>query len=302
MQINRLFEIVYLLMDKKVSTAQQLADYFGVSKRTILRDIDELAAAGIPVSTLQGKGGGVTILDNFVLNKTTFDDQEQKNTLFALQDIAAAEQTGNEHLLAKLRTLFDKTDTAWLEVDLSRWGNALGDKIKFETLKQAIFKKKALLFLYSNIAGDTERRTVYPLKLLYKAKAWYLQAFCLSRREYRVFKVNRMMDITPLPETFAGENYAPPEAVINAGKVQTVHIALKFMPEAAYLAYDEFDAKDIVKSADGSLNVTATLPDDAWLYGYLLSFGPQVQVLGPQHVKEQLLKTAQAIAARYTAN
>lgn len=77
MQINRLFEMVYLLLYKKRTTAKELAEHFEVSVRTILRDIETLSSAGIPIYTLQGKGGGISILDNFVLNKAAISEEEQ---------------------------------------------------------------------------------------------------------------------------------------------------------------------------------------------------------------------------------
>ena len=69
MQIDRLFDIVYTLLRKKSATAAELAERFGVSKRTILRDIETLSVAGIPILTSPGKGGGVSISSSFVLDK-----------------------------------------------------------------------------------------------------------------------------------------------------------------------------------------------------------------------------------------
>lgn len=61
MQINRLFEIVYILLDKKMVTARELSEHLEVSQRTIYRDIDTLSAAGIPIYTNKGKGGGISL-------------------------------------------------------------------------------------------------------------------------------------------------------------------------------------------------------------------------------------------------
>ena len=85
MQINRLFEIIYLLLNKKLTTASELAEYFEVSVRTIYRDIDTLSSAGIPIYALQGKGGGISLLDNYVLDKSVLSEREQNEILFALQ-------------------------------------------------------------------------------------------------------------------------------------------------------------------------------------------------------------------------
>ena len=89
MQINRLFEIVYILFDRKTITARELADHFEVSQRTIYRDIDTLSISGIPIYTTKGKGGGISILPEFVLNKSVLTDAEQNEILSALQSLNA---------------------------------------------------------------------------------------------------------------------------------------------------------------------------------------------------------------------
>lgn len=96
MQISRLFEIVYLLLDKKCITAQELADRFEVSARTIYRDIDTLSQAGIPVFASRGKGGGIRLMDNFILNKSVLSKEEQSSILSALHGMNALQpgQTG----------------------------------------------------------------------------------------------------------------------------------------------------------------------------------------------------------------
>lgn len=78
MQIHRMVEIIYLLMHKKTVTAKQLADHFEVSTRTAYRDIDTLCKAGIPIYTTKGKGGGIHLIDSFVLNKWILSEQEQR--------------------------------------------------------------------------------------------------------------------------------------------------------------------------------------------------------------------------------
>ncbi|MCL2775402.1 MAG: HTH domain-containing protein, partial [Oscillospiraceae bacterium] len=109
MQINRLFEIVYMLMNKKAATAKELSDHFEVSQRTIYRDIDILNEAGIPVYTNKGKGGGISILDNFLLNKSVFSDQEQNEILFALQSFRAVKYVNADTVLTKLSAIFKKS-------------------------------------------------------------------------------------------------------------------------------------------------------------------------------------------------
>ena len=135
MQIHRLFEILYLLLDKKNITAIELADHFEVSKRTILRDIDVLTAAGIPIYTSQGKGGGIKILDSFVLDKTLISEEEQNKIMFALQCISSTQHIDVTDVLSKLNAIFENSKNNLLKADFSRLGNIASNKKRFKPHK-----------------------------------------------------------------------------------------------------------------------------------------------------------------------
>lgn len=89
MQIHRLFEIVYILLEKKNVTAKELAEHFEVSARTIYRDVETLAEAGILIYANKGKGGGIRLLPEFVLNKTVITQQEKTDILSSLSALGA---------------------------------------------------------------------------------------------------------------------------------------------------------------------------------------------------------------------
>lgn len=295
-----MFEIVYLLLERKKVTADELAKHFEVSKRTILRDIEALSIAGIPIFTSKGKGGGISLLENYVLNKTVLSTDEQNQIIFALQSLAATENLDSQHILSKLQALFKKTDTNWIEVNFSRWGNEGIDNKKFELLKQSIIENIAISFTYANSNGHTGRKKVYPLKLLFKSKAWYLQAYCLLNQECRVYKINRMNEIESDNETFSRQNFEIPkiENTSDAFK-DTLCLKLLFSKDSTFRVYDEFNASDIKMNNDGSLLVSTQLPDDYWLYSFLLSLGTGVRVLSPQNVKEKLLAQIDGIKKMY---
>ena len=94
MQDSRLFRIVYYLLDKGKCTAPELADKFEVSTRTIYRDLDVISAAGIPIYATQGKGGGISILPEYVMDNALLSDEEKEKIVMALQGIAVTE--GNQ--------------------------------------------------------------------------------------------------------------------------------------------------------------------------------------------------------------
>ena len=85
MEQGRLFKIVYYLLDKGKATAPELAGNFEVSVRTIYRDLDAISAAGIPIYATQGKGGGIFLMPEFVLDRSLLTPQEKEQVLMALQ-------------------------------------------------------------------------------------------------------------------------------------------------------------------------------------------------------------------------
>ncbi len=299
MQISRLLEMVHLLMEKRSMTAAELAARFEVSTRTILRDVEALAQAGIPVYTAQGKGGGISIVDRYVLSKTLLSGEEQQQILFALQGMAATGRPDANAALGKLRTLFAQTEPEWITVDFSRWGHTDADQARFEQIKSTIVGQRALAFTYDSAYGENTRRTVFPLRLVFKFAAWYLQAFCVAKQGFRTFKVNRMRDLAPMQVRFDRGEYPAPEIEADSDPDSVIELKLRFHPSAAYRAFDEFDAQHIHKEEDGMLLVTARLPDDAWLYGYLLSLGDAVDVLSPTDVRQRLAEQADRIAAHH---
>ena len=105
MQIDRLFQIVYILLNKKVVTAKYLSEKFEVSQRTIYRDIDTLCEAGIPIYTTKGKGGGISLVEDFILNKALLSEDEQNNILASLHGLKSINYPNADYTLKRLTNL-----------------------------------------------------------------------------------------------------------------------------------------------------------------------------------------------------
>jgi predicted DNA-binding transcriptional regulator YafY len=298
MQINRLFEIIYILLDKKSVTAKEFAEHFEVSVRTIYRDIDILSSAGIPIYTSQGKGGGISLLDDYILNKSVLSENEQNEILFALQSLTAAQKPGADPVLAKLSRLFNKNQANWIEVDLAPWGSSKTQTSEFTVLKEAILNQQRIQFEYINSSGEKSRRYVEPVKLIFKVNAWYLQGFCLSRNTFRTFKISRMSKIETMQEHFDKRPEPPEEAQENSTQ-KWIPIVLKGSAQGAYRILDEFDENAITQESDGSYTVTAMLPESKWLIGYLLSFGTDIEVLEPAPIRALLQGQVEALYEKY---
>ena len=292
MHESRLFKILYYLLDQGQATAPELAEKFEVSVRTIYRDLDALSGAGIPIYAETGRNGGIHLMDGFVLDKAVLSGEEKQEILTALQSINTIQNMSSSQTLQKLSSIFHLNSENWLEVDFSRWGNDGGDNEKFELLKSAVIQRKNVKICYAGSCGAVKERTVQPFKLVYKAKAWYLKAFCTERQDWRIFKLNRILDLEILNEGFLHRS-APQTADEDEGVYN--QIVLRFPQEMAYRVYDEFDKAQIQKQTDGAFIVSAKMPEDAWLTGFLLSFGTQVDILSPVYLKEVIAEQAKRI-------
>lgn len=300
MQINRLFEIIYLLLNKKFMTANELAEHFEVSVRTIYRDIDTLSLAGIPIYALQGKGGGISLLEHYVLDKSVLSEREQNEILYALQSMTVTQVPEADKVLAKLSSLFNKSRTNWIEVDFSPWGSDDKGFSQFTQIKDAILSHRIIEFNYFGSSGEKTARRVEPMKLIFKTNAWYLQAFCQTRNELRMFKIVRMADVQKTEETFTP---MIPEPLPGGGQLQEtqkwIELCFNISADGAYRVYDEFEEKEITKNTDGSFTIMTTLPESDWLIRYILSFGSEAEVKSPQHIRDMLQLELSKIAMRY---
>lgn len=296
MQINRLFEIVYILLEKKVVTAKELAERFEVSMRTIYRDIDVLSSAKIPVYTNKGKGGGICLLEEFVLDKSILSEEEQSQILFALQGMEKIGNQNGQEVLDKMSTLFHKSKTNWIDIDLSSWGNVSGHDCNFERIKEAVLARKVLQFVYYNSAGEEKMRQAEPLQIYFKDKAWYLKAYARDRQDYRFFKMARMKEVQILEETFEREL---PELIEREPHFRNVKMVLEISKKQAYRVYDEFEKENITQMKNGDFLVEVEFPETDWIYGYILSFGEFAKVISPEYVKNEIKKKLRRSLGNY---
>ena len=299
MKTDRLFQILYILLEKGSVSAPELSSMLEVSVRTIYRDVEVLSLSGVPIYATQGKGGGISLMDGYTFDKALLSDEEQNQVLFALQGM----QVADRHLdgvLKKLGAAFQKQGTKWIEVDFSRWGRGSVDSKRFDLLKNAILQKRVVNILYCGMSGTTTRRAIKPFKLVFKDKNWYLQAFCLKAADYRLFKVSRIreQELTEIPfyETFED---APPLDKSLSSNTPTIALRLRFSPSLAFRVFDEFEIGEITKEDDGFFVVKAIFPYDDWVVNYLLSFGTGMEILDPMEVRAHVASYVKKLSLHY---
>lgn len=295
MKESRLFKIVYYILEKGRVTAPELAERFEVSVRTIYRDVDVISSAGIPIYVTTGRNGGIQILNHYVLEKVLLSDKEKQELLSSLQSLSVIDGSFEKELLTKLSALFNVTSKQWFEVDFSRWGNKDQDNTKFELLKKATIYHKAIEIVYVSSYCKKSTRKIHPLKLFYKSKEWYIKAYCTEKEDFRLFKINRMIECRPLEEDFIPVDFPDSQ---KKEEITLPKVILRFPKEMSYRVYDEFSYDELTVEENGDLLAAASMPVDGWLIGFLLSFGANVEVIEPAYIRKILWKEAKDICEK----
>lgn len=309
MKIDRLISILVVLLRRERVQAKELAEMFGVSVRTILRDVEAINLAGIPIVTYQGANGGIAVAEGYRIDKSILSADELAAIMASLKGVSATiPDQRYEILMEKLKNPLSSDQLSVLDqksrqmiIDLSPWGGYGDLKEILIMLRGAIEKHLVIAFEYTDADSRKSKRRAEPYSLLLKGQQWYLYAWCLLRQDFRIFKLSRIRDLSvcgpgfdprEIPdETFPWED----EWQKNAGMLE---LDLLFEAEMESLVEEHFDAP-MYKQEDGRILVKISLPENNWMYGWLLSFGSMMEVLHPPHVRRILADMAGKILARY---
>lgn len=300
MSVSRLFEMLYILLERDRVTAGELAQRLEVSVRTVYRDAQALCEAGIPLYAERGREGGLCLLPGCKLSKAYLTEEERRSVLSSLR---ALEQTGADdgQALRRLSAFWGSDTPDWVQIDLSDWSGHQGPLLA--TLKDAILKRQRLSFAYYGESGQPAQREVCPLRLCFKGRAWYLQAFCLTRSAMRLFKLSRIRQAQIVPggfpaEAFEAVEHAQPLSGEEAAPI-TLSVTLHLDACMAYRVYDDFSDQELTHLEDGSFLVQAVYPAGAWIASMILSYGGHAEVLAPQALRSEIAQTLKKMCARY---
>lgn len=300
MKTDRLIGILSVLLQQEKCTAPELAEKFEVSRRTINRDIETLCRAGIPICTVQGSGGGIRIMEGYRMDRTLLTSKDMKMILAGLRSLDSV--SGSSYygqLMEKLKPgasdFVSGRDSVL--IDLSSWyKESLAPKISL--LQDAVEERKLVSFLYFAPAGDSIR-TIEPCYLIFKWSSWYVWGWCLKRKDFRLFKLNRMENIKKTTEGFAPRQVPIPD--LSNEKIFPANIRVKvlFEPEMKWRLVEEFGCECFKIQEDGRLLFQMNYTDDKILLGWLLTFGEKAKVIEPESIREKLLHTAEKIVSFY---
>ena len=300
MKIDRLIGILSILLQEEKTTAPELAKRFEVSRRTINRDIEDLCKAGIPIRTMQGTGGGISIMDGYRMDRTILTSKDMRMILAGLRSLDSV--SGSSYygqLMEKIRTgsseFISGRDS--MLIDLSSWyKETLAPKI--ESIQEAIDNRNLLDFKYYAPSGESVR-TIEPYYLVFQWSSWYVWGWCLSRRDFRLFKLNRMDGLSDTRETFICREVPMPD--LSNEKIFPGGIPVKalFTPDVKWRLVEEFGSECFTEMDDGRLLFSADYTNKENLVTWILTFGGNAEVLEPPEVRRAIRKAAEETLKNY---
>ena len=294
MKIDRLIGILSVLLQEEKTTAPELAERFEVSRRTINRDIEDLCKAGIPVRTAQGTGGGISIMDGYRMDRTILTSKDMQMILAGLRSLDSVSGSSYygrlmEKIQAGSSEFIIGRDS--ILIDLSSWyRETLAPKI--ETIQDAIGDRRSIRFLYYAPSGES-RRTVEPYYLVFRWSSWYLWAWCTDRKGYRLFKLNRMDQVTETDQEFICREAPMPD--LSTEKIFPGGIKVKalFTQDMKWRLVEEFGPQCFTETGDGKLLFTADYTDMENLVTWFMTFGAKAEVLEPAEARDIIRRNAE---------
>lgn len=303
MKIERLIGILAVLLQKEQVTAPYLAEKFEVSRRTISRDVESLCQAGIPIVTAQGKNGGISIMEGYRMDRTLLTSRDMQAILAGLRSLDSVSGTNRYRELMEKLSVGDSqvlSSNNHIQIDLSSWyRSTLAPKI--ELIQDAIEQSRRITFTYISSRGES-KRCVEPGLLVFQWASWYVWGYCLERKAFRLFKLNRLSELACTQEQFEPRPVPAPEfseKPIFSGELK---VKALFDPRARWRLVEEFGPDSFQEQEDGKLLFSFGFSDRENLFGWILSFGAQAELLEPEELRKELYRVLKGACRKYEDN
>ena len=299
MKIDRLISIVVYLLNHGRTSAQKLAEEFEVSSRTIMRDLESLDQAGIPIQSFYGVEGGYQIMDSYVLEKQVATSHEYDWIVTALEGMASAYASKSlKQALEKVQSISHTRDTAVSE-DLGVASEDDKTNEQLTLLEDAIKEKCVVRFSYTNSHDEVKDIQVEPVCLQYKWYNWYLIGYYEKYQDYCMFKLVRMDNLQATQIRFT-KSHNLSDIKMNDSNHDIVHVKLYGKAVIKAKCREYLNGRITQEFENGDFEFCFSVPEhETFWYGVLLSFGNKAKIIEPQEIKERILKTCKEIQMEY---
>ena len=300
MKIDRLIGILSILLQEEKITEQELADRFEVSRRTIIRDMEDLSKAGIPLTSSQGIGGGVSIMSGYRMDRTLLTSKDMRMILAGLRSLdSVGGSSYYGQLMEKIQSgsseLISGRDS--ILIDLASWyKDTLAPKI--ETIQDAIENRHLITFNYYAPSGDSIR-TIEPYYIVFKWTSWYVWGWCLKRKDFRMFKLNRMDKLKETAKEFECRTIPTPDFSSTGVFPERIKVKALFAPDVKWRLIEEYGPDCYKEEEDGRLLLEIEHTDEDNLIGWIMTFGDRAELIEPVSVRKKISELLNKMTSMY---
>ncbi len=298
MKLDRLIGILTVLLQNDKSTAPELAKRFNVSRRTILRDIDTLCLAGIPIVTLRGGDGGISIMEGYKINKNVLTAEELQTLVIGLKSVdSISKQSNFENLMTKLApsdAMISLTESIVIDLS-SHYKDSLSEKIVL--FKKAIAEHKTVKFDYYYAKGEMPRE-IEPYFVEFRWNAWYIFGWCRLREDFRRFKLNRLWNYEITEDDFTPRSVPPEKANAEDAFPELYHVKILFDRSVRFRLIETY-GMNCYEETDNGLLLSLDFTNKDFIYGWILGFGDKAKVIEPEEARSEFALLAENILNLY---
>ncbi|MEF7442602.1 YafY family protein [Paenibacillus lautus] len=309
---QRLIQLMMMINAKKSFTVRELADEFGLSVRTISRDLDELSGLGVPIYSVQGRGGGYRLLQERMLPPISFTESEAIAIFFACQSLGYFSTLPfGDGAATALHKFYH-----YLPADIKEQIDRLKDRVMIhspfrpmsadilQTLMQAVMVRQAVTISYRSSAGSNQRH-IQPIGLYASSGYWYCPAYCFTQKDIRQFRVDRMTAASPNESLSIREDIASRtlQDMPGIGDVEMKAFEVELTSKGVWLL--ETDTRlgsHIHRNADGSGVVRLEIPatDVNFFADYVWRLGEEALITSPAEAVQWTREKIESMWLRYT--
>ncbi len=299
MKIDRLIGILTILLQNEKTTAPELAKRFEVSRRTINRDIEDICMAGIPIITTQGINGGISIMDNFKIDKTLFSYEELQSILTGLLSLDSVSQN------KKYKQLIDKFTTNKdsllfknnILINLSsHYKGALAPKI--ELLQLSINHNKKVTFHYHSKNGN-HSVLADPYLIIFQWSSWYMLGIDNATDQFKLYKLNRISSMESTNEDFNPKEIPPDKLDFGTYFTDEIKTVILFDKSEEYRLIEDYGVGSFEETIDGKLLFSFPFTNEDYLLSWVLSFGDKAELIEPIELRSLLKKRLTSTLQKY---
>jgi len=308
LKIDRIISIIMVLLERKQVSATKLAEMFEVTPRTIYRDVETISKAGIPIYACTGVNGGISIMEEYKIEKKLFTISDITALLIGLGSIHSTMSSEEvQNTIAKVKGIIPEDQVRDIEikssqitVDHTPWIGNKNLNLNFKEIRTALSQNRLLSYKYSDQNGIKSQRKIEPYRLVLKNSSWYLQGYCTSKNDFRTFKLSRISSLELHEETFTPREFDYKNLEMS-NIIEKKSIVIKLLIDVSLREQMiEFCGEEKIEPyGNNKFIVCFPFTEDDYSYSMILRLGDKCECLEPENVRLEVIRRVENLLNVY---